>query len=273
MFKFIKNKKIIFFTLFILILIPFSVILAMQTNWPTSPGGIRLGLGSTVTDLIAYIYQWGIALGGLVTFIALLIAGFLYLTSVGDPEKMKNALDRIKSAFLGLILLLTSWLILHTINPELTTLRPINFTIDREALQYEPLEGLTEAPKPCNYALFFSESNFQGERRLVMAGIPLIIGEDIIQEEVILTEQWFIQARSAIFCRRMVEGEIEHPDDICPRGFITGGNCSLQFFDGGFLGLGCGGAVVEVFGPKIRNFATIMGLGLITCIELVSYGE
>ena len=73
--------------------------------------------------LVQYFYEWGIALGGLAVFIVLIIAGFQYLTSVGDPTKMKEAMDRIESAFLGLVLLLGSWLILNTINPELTTLR------------------------------------------------------------------------------------------------------------------------------------------------------
>jgi len=68
----------------------------------------------------------------LAAFIALIIAGFLYLTSVGDPGKMKDAKDRAIWAIGGLVLLLASWLILHTINPQLTTLRPIK--LDLEAI-------------------------------------------------------------------------------------------------------------------------------------------
>ncbi len=130
--KFIQNKKLILLLIFLGIFIFSSLVLAAEerkllVDWPTLPGGIQLTVDSDVTELVAYFYQWGIALGGLVAFIALIIAGFHYLTSVGDPTKMKEATDRIKSVFLGLALLLGSFLILHTINPELTVLRPVVF--------------------------------------------------------------------------------------------------------------------------------------------------
>jgi len=134
--KFVKNpegipsgsyrasKKIILGIIIILgIFIVNSVVFALQVSWPSSPAGTRLTDDSQLGDLIKYLYEWGIFLGGLAAFIALLIAGFQYLTSVGDPARMKDAVDRIKSAFLGLILLLGSWLILNNISPQFTTLQ------------------------------------------------------------------------------------------------------------------------------------------------------
>jgi len=92
----------------------------LELNWPTSPGGTKLNESSKLPDLIEYIYEWGIALGGLGVFVSLLIAGIQYLTSFGNPTSMKDAMGRIQSAIIGLILLLSSWLILNTINPDLT---------------------------------------------------------------------------------------------------------------------------------------------------------
>jgi len=131
----IQNKKIIFLLIFLGLFIALSIALAstppqLLTDWPPSPTGRTLTPKTTIAELVAYIYEWGIALGGLIVFIVLLIAGFNYITSVGNPGKMKDSMERIKSAFLGLILLLSSWLILHTINPELTTFRPLNFVLD-----------------------------------------------------------------------------------------------------------------------------------------------
>lgn len=126
-----KNKKIILLIAFWGIFILNSIVLAeLLTDWPPSPAGTPLTVTSTVTDLVRYLYEWGIALGGLVAFVVLLIAGFNYLTSVGDPGKMKEAIERIKYALGGLVLLLGSWLILHTINPELTTLKPLEFVLE-----------------------------------------------------------------------------------------------------------------------------------------------
>jgi hypothetical protein len=39
---------------------------------------------------------------------------------MGEPARLAEAKDRIRSAFFGLILLLGSWLILNAINPQLT---------------------------------------------------------------------------------------------------------------------------------------------------------
>jgi len=123
--KIIKHKKIIIFLVILGIFSVSSVVLALQVSWPPSPAGTRLTDDSQLGDLIKYLYEWGIFLGGLAAFIALLIAGFQYLTSVGDPARMKDAMDRIKSAFFGLVLLLGSWLILNTISSQFTTFPPL----------------------------------------------------------------------------------------------------------------------------------------------------
>ena len=123
--KIIKHKKIIIFLVILGIFSVSSVVLALQVSWPSSPAGTRLTDDSQLGDLIKYLYEWGIFLGGLAAFIALLIAGFQYLTSVGDPARMKDAMDRIKSAFFGLVLLLGSWLILNIISSQFTTFPPL----------------------------------------------------------------------------------------------------------------------------------------------------
>lgn len=102
----------------------------LETNWPPSPAGTVLSRCSTLPDLVRYFYEWGLTIGGILTFVALLFSGVLYLTSVGKPEAMKEAKDRATSAFLGLILLFGCWLILNTINPELTSFKsgPLNLS-------------------------------------------------------------------------------------------------------------------------------------------------
>ena len=105
---------------------------ALLVNWPTSPLGTPFPEAG-INLLVQYFYEWAIALGGLAAFVILIIAGFQYLTSAGDPGKMREARGRIQSAVLGLVLLLGSWLILNTINPALTTLQPL--TLDLESLR------------------------------------------------------------------------------------------------------------------------------------------
>lgn len=53
-----------------------------------------------------------IALAGIVLFVMLIIGGLGYLTSAGDPEKVKKAGGTITWAILGFVLLIASWFIL-----------------------------------------------------------------------------------------------------------------------------------------------------------------
>jgi hypothetical protein len=123
------NRKL-FLLIILLITFGFSFkVFALEVTWPDSPlsPGFTLTDQSTLTDLVRYFYEWGLFIGGLAVLISLLIGGFLYLTSVGNPTRMSEAKDRIFSAIIGLVLLFAIYLILRTINPDLTvlTLNPI----------------------------------------------------------------------------------------------------------------------------------------------------
>ncbi len=98
----------------------------LQTEWPASPLTQKtLSSSTTIAQLVQYVFEWGVGLGGLAVFIALIIAGVQYITSVADPNKVNEAKDRIKSSVIGLVLLLSSWAIFNLINPNLNTLRDI----------------------------------------------------------------------------------------------------------------------------------------------------
>ncbi len=60
----------------------------------------------------------GLALGfaGIVLFILLIIGGFRFITSGGDPKSVEGARKILTSAILGLIIILASYLILVLIN-------------------------------------------------------------------------------------------------------------------------------------------------------------
>jgi Cys-rich repeat protein len=119
-----KGKLFLLLIILIFLGINFKV-LAMETTWPSSPFGTNLTDNSTLTDMVKYFYEWGIFIGGLAVLVSLLIGGFLYLTSVGNPTRMAEAKDRIFSAIIGLVLLFAIYLILRTINPDLTALGPL----------------------------------------------------------------------------------------------------------------------------------------------------
>ncbi|MDI6602716.1 MAG: C39 family peptidase [Patescibacteria group bacterium] len=79
------------------------------------PETLEIGLA----EYIRYIFSFSVAIIGLILFGSLIRGGILYLISTGNVAKLKEARDQISSAFLGAILLLSGYLILTTINPEL----------------------------------------------------------------------------------------------------------------------------------------------------------
>lgn len=161
-----KNKKAILLILGLFIIISFLFTSGvkgaekLEINWPTAPGGKGLTPTSSLVDFVEYSYRWGILLGGLAAFFALVIAGFKYLTSVGDPTKMREARDRIMAAIIGLVLLLSTYLILNTLNPELTILTAPTTTVPGLG------GGLWQPPewdKPCEWVIVYKEKSYEDE--------------------------------------------------------------------------------------------------------------
>jgi hypothetical protein len=210
MWKILKVKSVFLFLLVFTILFIFSVAFALEVNWPKSPLGTDLVAScSTIqatsscnfATLTKYFYEWGIALGGLATFVALVIAGFQYLTSMGEPARLAEARGKIRSAIFGLILLLGSWIILNTINPQLlgfsplpisptSTLQnlsqcsspeecvinclkaqPINERWDCYKYDFKCDMGICKATtKPCDYVKVYRDINFKGEIAQIKPG-------------------------------------------------------------------------------------------------------
>lgn len=163
--KFLKNKNIILIIFGLLII--FSLLFSLkvygevrlETDWPVAPGGKELEASSTLVDFIDYAYRWAMLLGGLFAFFALIMGGFQYLTSTGDPNKMRDAKERVIAAILGLVLLLSTYVILNTLNPELLTMRMPTTSVPWG--EY----GGWEAPdlsRPCEFVKIYDSPKYQG---------------------------------------------------------------------------------------------------------------
>ena len=84
-----------------------------------------LTLDMPLNEIVAWFYYFIIGVAGLAAFVMLVTGGVKYLTSAGNPSAIGDAKDQIKSALLGLLIILMSWLILQVINPDLTVLNPV----------------------------------------------------------------------------------------------------------------------------------------------------
>ena len=111
-----KRAEIIFLV-FLLGIAPLSPAFAINV------AGMEISNTATAADFIVYIFNLAIAIGTFIAAIVLIIAGVNYVSSRGEPAKIESAKSKIKNAFLGLIVLLSSFMILNIINPQLTTIK------------------------------------------------------------------------------------------------------------------------------------------------------
>lgn len=122
-----KNAKKIFLILFWALVLFAIPVYALEITYPQLPGGISFPEEPELNQYVRYIYAFSIFIAGLIAFGTFIYGGILYLVSQGNPLRMSNARDWIGSGFLGIIILLASYLILFTINPQLVGLKEIKF--------------------------------------------------------------------------------------------------------------------------------------------------
>lgn len=72
---------------------------------------------------VAYVFVFALGVTGIAVFIAFLIGAFRYFFSAASPGAIQDAKDRMLHAFLGFLVVITSIILLYTINPSLLRLQ------------------------------------------------------------------------------------------------------------------------------------------------------
>lgn len=88
-----------------------------------------------IGQLIKWFYRYAIGIGGIVATVMIMVGGFIWILSGGDAGRVSEAKKIIKNASLGLILLMTAYMILNFINPDLVNLRSIYIEVPSIALR------------------------------------------------------------------------------------------------------------------------------------------
>jgi len=116
-------KKYIF-TLLIISCLPYIVVaqVKLETGLPNIPGG-QLPVGQELPSYINYLFIFGLGAIAILALGQMMVGGLTYILAAGNVAKVETAKDTIKQALLGLGLLLVSYLLLRTINPDLVNLR------------------------------------------------------------------------------------------------------------------------------------------------------
>ena len=118
----------------------------LEIEYPEVAGEKPEQVTILVSEYVKYIFNLLIWISGIVALMSLIIGGIFYLTSAGEPEKLSKAKKQILAAFFGIVILLSSYLILTTINPDLVSLEMSTL----EEIVFHPLDtpaSETKVPK------------------------------------------------------------------------------------------------------------------------------
>jgi hypothetical protein len=76
---------------------------------------------------LGFILKWAVGIGGGIAFLLIIYAGFMIMTSAGNPERLKAGQELLTSAISGLILLIFSVVILKIIGVDILGLDSFGF--------------------------------------------------------------------------------------------------------------------------------------------------
>jgi hypothetical protein len=91
-----------------------------------------------IPQLVAFVYAFALWIVGLAVFVQITAAGVQWLVAAGNPGQISAAKSKMTNALFGLVLLLGSYVILNTINPDLVN----------TAFQLPKLVGITPGIEP-----------------------------------------------------------------------------------------------------------------------------
>jgi len=75
--------------------------------------------GDTIGTYISAVYKFFVGALAIIAVVMIMIGGFQWLMAAGSAEKVSHAKETIFGAIIGLVLALTSYLLLYTLNPNL----------------------------------------------------------------------------------------------------------------------------------------------------------
>jgi|GEM_PF-5791874 hypothetical protein len=119
-------KHVIFFLAVVMVFLAFGhSVLALETTYPAIPGVGSINSNSTLGDYLLYFFSLAIIALGIIGVIYVVVAGVRLLSGSQNAAEAK---ERIRGIIFGIILLILSFILLKTINPQLVNQRvtPLN---------------------------------------------------------------------------------------------------------------------------------------------------
>lgn len=115
----VMKKFFLFITLPVL---PLLARAAEYTLIAPIPGPQGVKTATSFASYLQALFPFLLSIAAGLAFVMIVIGGIFYMTSAGNPAAVSSAKDRIKAALIGLLIAVSSYLIINAINPKLLTL-------------------------------------------------------------------------------------------------------------------------------------------------------
>ena len=159
----------VFFSVIYLYLPTSSVFAELEINYPVLNTGSSITAQTSVPEYLKYVFDFSMFLGFFAVFLSLVASGILYLLAPALPNALGMARDRISGAISGLLILVTLYLIITTINPALAFFKTT------------PLSKVPEFPPlpPPPGVLFYKSADCPAPDPDLMTGSLPNLGEEL----------------------------------------------------------------------------------------------
>ncbi|MFA5714154.1 MAG: pilin [Candidatus Paceibacterota bacterium] len=105
---------------------------------------------ATAAGFVVYFFNLIVAFGSFIAIVIVIMAGIEWMTAEGNPSKIESAKSKIKNTLLGVAVLIGSYVVLNTINPELETIKITQLKCSQGIIVTRiPLEGSNEISQAC----------------------------------------------------------------------------------------------------------------------------
>lgn len=160
---------------------------------------------------IKYMFRYSVMAAGILSVIMIMFAGFEWVTSGGNSEKISGAKKKISGAIMGLLIASLSYALLSTINPYLVNLRlPQAWMINTQGLAPTYCNTFDDNQKVAHYAFQGTEGS-ETDKLKKEAGINYDVA-GIEPSKTVCGNKYFVAATGGQTCWGL---KCTNPKGVC----------------------------------------------------------
>ena len=202
------------------------------------------------SEYIVYLFNFLLGMAAVLAFIMIVTAGIKLLESRGNPSEIEEAKKKIINSLIGLTVLLTSYVLLTTINPDIINVQNINLgttgisipviiptkteTIPTYSFEELPIGTITEAILAGTSSTINALPCYEYEHKAYDDDDNLIIGNTVDQNgDGAINEKDIILDKDPFYCIKLLDDAIKKKIEVHLNTYISGANQLDNLMKGG----------------------------------------